>query len=436
MQAKVVSSDQHALDWVRENLAPIMSETGSGVVAFASRCGGPKVVGVYSLPNELMYSKGRAANSQSKLGHSIYVPDQEELGTRNDEGGTGRKVQNRRLRNSLQPVELDRCDVFLALNQNPRQRLDNENVVASLLSITKVHVAPAVLERGAAVVYTQLPYDRVITPLITTAKSAGCVWYGTSGLYNLAELILTIKAAYQLKLPAKFDNYRFAVQADAARADQEREGMRQFAQLIMDAVGMKSELTLGETSEMVLGDVLDMPVRQLAWEIQSATRHPCAFLRSPAGLAVFTNDIPVSLRGATLRQLHEKGWWAGGSLIYWAFYAQSKKTPFVAVVFDGSKGGIHLLAKPWMEERRLWVIPAGSYHITTESADLEQPWANVLGPWQLLEFAKSWGPEKTAQILTQLWGYARIPLAVEDIGRSDVVKVGLDGLEVERRTNS
>lgn len=430
MYIKVVQSDEYALGWVRRNL-PVVSEFGDEVRTLVVRAGGPKVAGIYSLPEDSMYWKGKAG--KTKLGHSVYLPRHTKPSSWMLEEGLGRKSRNQGMRSVVQPAGLADCDVYLALNRNPRKAHITSNIVGNIVAATKVTIQASLAERGGAVVYSQLPHTRVVTATSIQLGEAKSVWYGTSGLYNLAELVITLKAACELGLQAKFDSYRYAVKATEEEALHEREGMRRFARLLQTAVGVKTRLVLGETATMVLGKVEDAHVGQLARTIQSATNHPTAFLHRPDGTGILTNAVSVELAKMTLRQLHEMGWWAGGSLIYWAFYAQSERHAFVAVVYDGAKGGVHRLAQPWMERGNLWVIPAGSYHITKTTPDPADAWKSLLGPWEFLRYAKAWGREKTVEILRTLWELARVPLPVEGIGVGYVAKVGLDGLEVEER---
>jgi len=378
-----------------------------------------------------MFWKGRAG--KTKLGHSVYLPRHTKPSSWMLEEALGRKSRNQGMRSVVQPPELADCDAYLALNRNPKKPHIISSIVGNIEATTKTKIQATLSDRGGAVVYNQLPHTRVITTTNAKPGEAKSVWYGTSGLYNLAELVITLKAACQMGVGAKFDSYRYAVRATEKEALYEREGMRRFARLALTAVAAKTRLVLGETATMVLGGIEDVPVGQLARTIQSATNHPTAFLHRPDGTAVLTNAVSAELAKMTLRQLHETGWWAGGSLIYWAFYAQAEKHSFVAVVYDGAKGGVHRLAQPWMEKGKLWVIPAGSYHITKQEADPASPWKDLLGPWDFLRFAKTWGHEKTVEILRTLWELSRVPLPVEGIGVGYVAKVGLDGLEVEER---
>jgi hypothetical protein len=339
------------------------------------------------------------------------------------------KDWNKAMRQVLTPPELSEAAVFLVVNQSAMRYLVCAELKAQLLSYVKVPIPNGTEERSAGVAYTYFPYDRLISPQHMQSGEAQFVWYGTSGPYNLAELLLTLAVGYKLGLPVHFDNY-CAIQQEASTG---QLGMRKFVDALEVSVGVQFDLTLLTTQASVFRGV-NGTARAFAYELEHVNDHNVLLLHDPQyGDVRVGDDRWLSAYGSkTLQQLHKEGVKMGGAFIYAAFYKQASSATgqkFVAVLHDTSKGNVHRTAVSYMRAPHgLWVCPVGSFKICPRG---EAETLVMQEPLEFLAKIRKWGREQ--ETLLKLWELAlsRVPLTPEAIGSKVVVEVGDNAIYVK-----
>ena len=404
-------------------------KSGSHTVTWVIPSGGPKTVAIYSLPLEKMFlatGGGKtAALDRKRVKYSLF--EAKDMDTRRNEmpewAKSGVKEWNKTNRRKLTPLPLQEADIFLAVNLSIEFRDVNlGSLKAQLEALSKVMLPKETEQRGGYVAYTSLPQNRIIYPGTKIPPGLECVWYGTSGATNTAELLLTMAAGHKLKLPVRFDNYGETPQ----ESKQGQQAMRIFARELQHVIGVKFKLQLLSTQEDILNKV-GLPIVSVARQIELLLRHSVGLCYHRKHGHVKTNNYYwIDQNGhKTFGQLHGEGYRFGGAAIYWAFYAQAERKNFAAILYDGSKGGVHKLAKPWMTEPHgLWICPAGSFSIRPRMSD--SPY-DVIDPVKFLQALQR--SNQTKQILSRLWELAleRVPLNPIKVGSKIVVKVNDDG---------
>jgi len=422
MLIKVCTTDAYALNFARNGLKAEVTEATDTVTTLKSDLGGPKLVGIYSLPPDKMFKgSGKGILNASLYQATPQLQQQPALAVTK----ASRKRRNRALRETLQPQELADCQAYLAFNQEPKEDFNFRLLLKDLARISQIEMPLVLRERGGAVVYSQLPYERIVTPqsLHSGAGKTTFVWYGTSGLYNTAELLLTMKAAALLGLPCRFDSYGSATpSATEEKVQDYRDRMREVAEIVMGAIDTQISINFRSTEEAVLGRFMPMQASSLARMVEQEVGHPVKFLHHANGATLTTDQVETS---KTLKELHENGWWAAGALIYFSFYSQAEVEDFVAVVYNGAKGGIHRLARHYMRAYALRVCPAGSLNINASGEDAP------INPTTLLRLFRAWGKQKSQETIRRIWDLAKVPLDINEIGIKHVVYAGLDGIEVK-----
>lgn len=394
--------------------------------------GGPKTVAFYSLPSVEMFfdtKRGRLARPETRRS-KLTVFEKKDMDPKRGEiaamdGST--QDWNKASRRKLTPVPLQTADFFVVVNQAMNfSDIDIKSYKAQVISLSRINVPVGTEERGGSVAYRYLPHNRLVTPGNLDAGTAEFVWYGTSGGYNLAELLLTLAVGHKLNLPVEFDNYGDSEEATFAG----QLAMIGFVRQLSKATGIDFDLTLMDTVKEVLPAT--ETIQFLARAIESAIGHSVGLLYHPQHGEVKTDSFSwLDSNGyKTIEQLHAEGFRFGGALIYYAFYACAKNRKFVAVLYDGSKGLVHRLASPWMKDpHELWICPVGSFAIRPKGLNAPM---DVQDPVELIQKLQVWGDEKMRDVLKRIWQEAldRVPLAPENIGSKVVIEVGDNGIEV------
>lgn len=407
----------------------------NGIWVYSS--GGPKTIAMYSLPNESMFfdaGKSKPVIPSSKRAPISIWEKKDMYPKRGEMAEYGRLARdwNKASRPTLTPTLLLGADIFVAVNQSiALDYRDTRDICSQLLSLSKVELPKDTGQRAGYVAFTTLPQNRVLYPtnMDLVGSQVKSVWYGTSGATNLAELLLTMALGYRLKKPVRFDNYGETL----ARTTEGQREMHLFAEKLDKLLDLKIKLELTSTDEKILNPV-DSSVKYIALQIENTLGHPVGLCHTPSGVPIMTNTYEWLEKNGrkTIRELHKEGYRFGGAVIYWAFYAKAKhgNSPFCAVVYDGSKGAVHQLAKPWMEPPHgLWIAPVGNFKILR--IDYKDPYEEFNIPHFLQTLEES---NKLPEALTQLWNLAleRVPLAPKKVGSKVVVLVQSDGsLNVE-----
>ncbi len=394
--------------------------------------GGPKTVAFYSLsPTEMFFDskRGRLAHPETRrLKFTVF--EKGDMGPKRGEialMGQSARDWNRASRRMLTPSNLHVADFFVVLNQEVKFKdIDIRGLKSQVISLSQISIPVGTDERGGGVAYRYLPHNRLVTPLNLDSGTAEFVWYGTSGDYNLAELLLTLAVGYKLNLPVEFDNYGYTEETGFAG----QLAMIGFVRRLSKVTGLDFNLTLMNTVKEVLPAT--ETIQFLAQTIERAVGHTVGLLYHPQYGDIKTDSFSwLDGNGhKTIGQLHVEGSRFGGALIYYAFYARAKNRRFVAVLYDGSKGLVHRLASPWMKDPYgLWVCPVGSFAIRPKG--LNGP-MDVQDPVDLVKKLQMWGDKKTRDVLKLIWEAAldRVPLAPENIGSKIVIEVGDNDIEV------
>lgn len=433
MRAILLVEDHHARRLLNELLGKFDgSLIKQGIENLEFLEGGPKTVAIYSLEPFKMFfdtKRGRLANDEA-LRMKITLFEKKDMDPKRgeiSEFGQSAQDWNKASRRSLTPLGLQKADFFVVVNQaTDLADLDIKSLRAQILALSRIMLPKGTEERGGGVAYKYLPYNRLVTPSDLNAGKAGFVWYGTSGEYNIAELLLTLAVAHKLNLPAEFDNYGNTQESTLAG----QLAMIGFVRQLSKATGIDFNLTLMSTINEVLTE--NESILLLARAVEKAVGHPVGLLYDPQYGEIRTDTFRwLDKKGnKTIKQLHAEGCKFGGALLYYSFYVKAKDRKFVAVLYDGSKGLVHRLASPWMKEPYgLWVCPAGSFAIRPKG--LNGP-MDVQDPAEFLQKLKSWGDDKMRDILNQVWQTAldRVPLGPENIGSRVTIEVGDSGIEV------
>ncbi|KKS17617.1 MAG: hypothetical protein UU72_C0001G0101 [candidate division WWE3 bacterium GW2011_GWB1_41_6] len=429
MNVITLAEDGRAQKFVKALLNPDKKPSRSGkVLIWSLSTGGPKTVAVYSLPDKEMFldsGQGRTATPDSpRAAISIFVAssmDPKRDAQKFWELST--KAWNKANRRRLTPEILQSADIFVAINRETDiKSFDLYSIKSELASMSKVSLPQGMQERAGYVAYTALPQERVVYPGEVKVNGAKYVWYGTSGATNIAELLLTMAAAYKLGLPARFDNYGNSVKETL----EGQKMMGKFAKALSGVVGVKFNLTLMSTATDILEKMRES-ANVMAREIERTLGHSVGLGFYPGTGQVSTNSYSwLNSHGhKNASELHTERFRFGGAPIYWAFYAQAQAKKFVAILYDGSKGGVHKLARPWMKDPYgLWICPAGSFSICSTNA--KSPY-EVVDPTIFLHALERSNRKK--QVLTRLWELAleRVPLKPEKVGTGVVVKVNDNG---------
>ncbi len=136
-----------------------------------------------------------------------------------------------------------------------------------------------------------------------------------------------------------------------------------------------------------------------------------------------------SMPQTTIAQAHQQGYWLAGYPIYHLGYSLGLGGGVLQLVKDGSKGDVHRLAKPFLENPQsgLHLLPVGLFrlHATGQNPDAS------IDPWVMLELLQRWEPSQAKRLARQIWALLDVPLAADRVGREIRVSVDLNGLEVQ-----
>ena len=209
-------------------------------------------------------------------------------------------------------------------------------------------------------------------------------------------------------------------------ADHYRLGMQEVAKKMLEALGIKQKISITSTEDL-LSNVMDTTLRILARSVEHKHGHTVRLLNNLTGGKVDTQSIfESSLGNRTLAEACSREFHASGAVIYQAFYTHSIRKSFVALVYDGNKGGIHKIAIEYMNEHGLWICPVGACEIYPRNA----PKFHHLDPWVFLELLERWGKNKAHEYLKGIWDLLEVPLPSGNIGKKTKILVDLDGIKV------
>lgn len=157
--------------------------------------------------------------------------------------------------------------------------------------------------------------------------------------------------------------------------------------------------------------------------------HEVGVINTPSGrlLRSYSGQLP----NMTFGQAIAKGYWPSGAVLYQDMYSIGLAGGIVIMVKDSTAGNVHMQAKPHLLNPKsgLHLMPMGLFRICAEGQSED----DHIDPWIFLELLLRWGPQKSADLLRQIWDAMEVPLPREHVGRKTVVRLNLDGLKINVR---
>lgn len=166
----------------------------------------------------------------------------------------------------------------------------------------------------------------------------------------------------------------------------------------------------------------------LARMLQRDAGHAVALLNSPKGSRITTDTLPADADTTTFGAMLRKGYKPAGALVYYAWYNQSAKNPFVAFMDDKDYGLVHMLAQPFMASGNLWAVPCGLLGMYPKAFDGSVAHTSI-DPWVFLELMARLG-DAAPNVIKAIWESIEVPLRPERIGYRTYVLCSATGVDV------